>query len=168
MKFSVKRSQIHGVGSIAAKTMKKGELIINLEGKKYSALELDKLIKTGKIGKDDDFQIDHNIFLVPRKKDSFFFNHSCNPNAGVRGRSDLIAIQDILPGEEITIDYATVSGISPANALFPNKNWKMVCNCGEKNCRGTIGNVQTLPQETLQKYERLDVLPDFIKEQLNL
>jgi len=168
MKFAVKHSSIHGRGAIAVKTIKKGELIIKLNGKKYSALDLDKLIKTGKIGKDDDFQIDHNIFLVPRKKDSFFFNHSCNPNAGVRGRSDLVAIRDISSGGEITIDYATVSGISPANALYSNKNWQMVCKCGEKNCRGIIGNVQTLPQETLIKYERLDVIPDFIKEQLNL
>lgn len=35
-----------------------------------------------------------------------FLNHSCAPNAAVRGR-DVLATRDVLPGEEITFDYET-------------------------------------------------------------
>lgn len=35
-----------------------------------------------------------------------FVNHSCRPNAAVRGQA-LVATRDIAPGEEITFDYTT-------------------------------------------------------------
>ena len=43
-----------------------------------------------------------------------------------------IALRDILPGEEITIDYEST--------LHSNKKR---CACGAPSCRGTINKLQT-------------------------
>jgi len=55
-------------------------------------------------------------------------NHSCNPNTGFRGL-DVVALRDIVSGEELTLDYATFCSetMSPFD-----------CCCGGPNCRGRI------------------------------
>jgi|SRR5690606_2060669 len=58
-------------------------------------------------------------------------NHSCDPNCAGPDDDSLIAIRDILPGEEITYDYAT-SEI--AGHIF--SGWE--CRCGAPNCRRVI------------------------------
>lgn len=59
-----------------------------------------------------------------------YINHSCEPNAFMKilyGHILFIALRDILPGEEITIDYQST--------LHSNKKR---CICGAPSCRGTI------------------------------
>ncbi len=55
-------------------------------------------------------------------------NHSCAPNTAFDGL-DLVALRDIAPGEELTVDYATFCG--PDMREFD-------CRCGAPNCRGVI------------------------------
>lgn len=55
-------------------------------------------------------------------------NHSCEPNAAVRG-GGLVAWACINPGDEIVIDYKRTE--SKLAAPFN-------CMCGAKNCRGRI------------------------------
>jgi D-alanine-D-alanine ligase-like ATP-grasp enzyme len=55
-------------------------------------------------------------------------NHSCEPNAWIRGL-DVIARTDIRPEEEITLDYATFY-----NEMMPS----FQCECGARSCRRTI------------------------------
>ena len=98
---------------------------------------------------------------------SYWFNHSCEPNAGVRGLSELFAIRPIQEGEEITYDYSTTVGIDrPGSWLLANGDWKMKCNCHSENCRGDIGTFTTIPQNTFERYIALGALPDFIKAQV--
>ena len=55
-------------------------------------------------------------------------NHSCDPNTGYRGL-DVIALRDIAPGEELTLDYET----------FCNEDMAPFdCNCGSSCCRGRV------------------------------
>ncbi len=56
-----------------------------------------------------------------------YVNHSCNPNTLNTGYEFEIAIQDILPGEEMTDDYGM---------LYLSK--EMPCSCGAANCRKSI------------------------------
>ena len=59
-----------------------------------------------------------------------YINHSCEPNAFMKILYDhilFIALRDIRPGEEITIDYEST--------LHSNKKR---CICGAPSCRGTI------------------------------
>ncbi len=69
-----------------------------------------------------------------------FFNHSCHPNAGLRGQIVLVAMRDIQPGEEVCFDYA----MSEADPTLT-----MECACGQSDCRKRItGDDWKLP--TLQ------------------
>lgn len=55
-------------------------------------------------------------------------NHSCDPNAWLRGL-DVVARRPIEPGEELTLDYAT----------FNDEHMRpFECACGSAECRGLI------------------------------
>jgi SET domain-containing protein len=59
-----------------------------------------------------------------------YINHCCTPNSFMKityGRILFIALRDILPGEEITIDYEST--------LHPDSKR---CTCGSTGCRGKI------------------------------
>lgn len=64
---------------------------------------------------------------------SDFFNHSCDPNSGIRGQILLMAMRDILEGEQVMFDYATVLTAEGGYESFTFK-----CHCGTTQCRGTI------------------------------
>ena len=76
------------------------------------------------------------------------FNHSCNPNCGIRlnanGGHDFIAMRDIEPNEEATFDYAMRNY---SIDYFPGR-----CTCGEEVCRGEITGWRDLPQERKDQY----------------
>lgn len=65
--------------------------------------------------------------------DAQYFNHSCSPNAGLRGQIGLVAMRDIAADEEVTFDYAMV--LADAPGLPP---YEFVCQCGSEHCRGTV------------------------------
>jgi hypothetical protein len=54
-------------------------------------------------------------------------NHSCDPNLWHADAVTIVARRDIAPGEELTVDYATHTGV---------QEWTMVCTCGQPGCRG--------------------------------
>lgn len=60
-----------------------------------------------------------------------FMNHSCDPNTWWADDDTMIARRDILPGEELTYDYATTEVTIP---------FEMICRCGSPNCRGKVTN----------------------------
>jgi len=70
-------------------------------------------------------------------------NHSCNPNSWVTGL-DLVARYDISPGEEITMDYATMY----ARDQCP----KFDCQCNSKNCRKLSTGNEYLEDWFVQTY----------------
>jgi uncharacterized protein len=55
-----------------------------------------------------------------------FNNHSCRPACRTVGDFD-IAVRDIVAGEELTIEYATLNVLGSFD-----------CHCGADGCRGTI------------------------------
>lgn len=55
-------------------------------------------------------------------------NHSCAPNTAYRGL-DVVALRDISPGEELTLDYADFC--NDTAAAFD-------CRCGASTCRGRV------------------------------
>ncbi len=76
-------------------------------------------------------QIDDNLFLISitSSEPADCFNHSCNPNAGMRGQVGLEAMRDITPGEQVTFDYAMCDS-QPYDEFD--------CQCGAPNCRGRV------------------------------
>lgn len=70
-------------------------------------------------------------------------NHSCNPNAGIKRRTHIVAMRDIDVGEQVTWDY---------DMSEQNPDWKMRCRCGHKDCRKWIGKFKKLPLSLRKKY----------------
>lgn len=90
-------------------------------------------------------QVEEGLYLVPVRANepSDSVNHSCNPNAGVRGQMVLVALRDIAPEEEVCFDYAMTDG---------NAYDEFDCQCGAPNCRGRVtGDDWKLP-ELQQRY----------------
>jgi len=109
MKFDIRRSKIGGKGCFATKDINKEEVIKRLSGEVVSRTEINKRILKGIERIDDPLQIGDDLF-IDLDEPSYFFNHSCNPNAGIRRKSELFAIKGISKGEEITFDYSTTVG----------------------------------------------------------
>ena len=75
-------------------------------------------------------QIDEDAFLVStHESPADWINHSCEPNAGLRGQVSLVALRRITTGEEITFDYATSDGSSYD---------EFDCGCGSPQCRSRV------------------------------
>ena len=76
-------------------------------------------------------------------------NHSCEPNCRIRGFNELVSFIDISPGEELTIDYGTVS-VGDGKTIIDK------CTCGSKYCRATIrtDDYKQLPKVLLAAYPR--------------
>jgi hypothetical protein len=105
-----------------------GHVMAVVEGTLYLESGLDLSIQideTHTIGISDHEQIE----------DADHVNHSCEPNAGIKGQIILVAMRDIAAGEEITFDYATVL-CGEAHPILDS--YFFACCCGSPGCRRTI------------------------------
>jgi len=81
-------------------------------------------------------EIDTDLINVPKDiktvEENYFYliNHSCDPNTAVYSSTIWLAFRDILPGEEITIDYATLG--------HQIQRISEKCFCGSSVCRGSV------------------------------
>ena len=155
-KLILKDTPKYGKGVFAGEEIENGNIIYILSGKKMPGSALVNTINAGKENIDDPLQIGCRTYL---DLDDFSrtFNHSCNPNAGLRGQSELFALKDIPNGQEITYDYSTT--IAPTV-------WEMKCRCGARKCRKTIGSVLTIPRHQLEKYKQMGALQDYMQRLL--
>jgi hypothetical protein len=79
-------------------------------------------------------------WIIPQTN-ARYINHSCNPNCIANEQCEIIAIKPIEAGEEITIDYVTVTKEEAENipeATFWDPRWTFQCKCGSENCYGLI------------------------------
>lgn len=152
--LEVKQSLLHhdiGKGVFAKENIYKGSIILIGGGQITSDLT------KAPLNKDYAGVFDENYYIAPLNYDSptpnWFINHSCNPNVKIIGRLVIIARHNINCGDELTIDYATVSaGDVP---------FKMKCNCGYSNCRNIITNNDWKQKKIF--YRRFEEWPPFIQ-----
>jgi hypothetical protein len=152
-----------GKGCFANENLEKNETICFLEGKEESWEEFEKRCINGLIKVDNPLQVSETKY-IELYAPYVYFNHSCNPNSGIRGKNELIAIQNIMPNEEINYDYSSVSWDDRWTKIYGS--WTMKCECEEKNCRKVIGDYPTIPKSQRRKYIRFGVTPNFILEKL--
>jgi hypothetical protein len=136
-------SDIHGYGVAATRRFAAGELVMYGDGILFR--------------EDDDFDDEYSL-IVPQHSEteedlpsvywdltcqSRWLNHSCDPNSEVdtelnpektRVIAWWTALRDILPGEEITYDYAFAGHLA------------VPCNCAAKRCRGLIVDIDDLDE----------------------
>lgn len=127
--LSIRESPIVGKGCFAVTHLKGRRKIAEYTGEKITNAEADrranrKVLRICAIN--ERWSLDGSR----GGNGTHYINHSCEPNAYMQvlyGHVLFIALRDIVPGEEITIDYQST--------LHSNKKR---CVCGAPSCRGTI------------------------------
>jgi len=166
-KFIVKESGIEGKGCFATALIQRGEIICFMKGKLATIPEIREKYKTGELRIDDPLQIEKAKYLI-LDEPYIFFNHRCTPNAQVIKKGKMIAVQDIIPGQEIFFDYAATEWTDEEFAEFvdPNhkdyKRWKMECKCGLPSCRDKVEEFIYLPERLQGYYLNHRLVQDFI------
>lgn len=143
----------YGKGVFTSKAINCGDSIYLLDGVTVTLSESVRRILLKKELPDDPLQVGRRTYL---DLDDFsrLFNHSCDPTAGIRQRSELFALRDIKAGEQITYDYSAT--ISPTV-------WSMKCRCGSPICRKIIGDIRSIPPEQLQHYKKSCAIQRYMK-----
>jgi uncharacterized protein len=91
-------------------------------------------------------QVDKGLYMLSLQQGepSDRFNHSCQPNAGLRGPITLVAMRDIAPGEEVCFDYAMSDG---------SEYDSFVCACGTSVCRARVTGDDWKRPELWERYD---------------
>lgn len=133
-KVRVKKCGIHNRGVFAARPIRKDEVIAVWGGYIITQREFDRL-RRKRFKNIDDYatKVADGFYLVSCRQggleDDDFFNHSCEPNAGIKGQIMMVAMRPIAAGEEVTYDYAMT------DAGF---DYSFRCQCGARPCRKVI------------------------------
>ena len=121
----VRPSPIAGLGLFAARPIAEADGVMRLGGQVIDAAALAALTSPySSVALDEGEHL-----LIDPAHPVRYGNHSCAPNLWVEGALTIIARRDIVPGEELTIDYATQTG---------TEAWRMTCRCGAPACRREI------------------------------
>lgn len=136
-----------GRGLHAVKPLLPGELVIDFAkgpGKLLSTTEANRLFDSGN---DYMIQVGDNEFFVATNHEELeeadFINHSCDPNCGIRGSLQIVALRKILPGDEITYDYA----------MSESSDYQLSCRCLSGICREVITGNDWKNKELQLKYK---------------
>jgi uncharacterized protein len=126
--LEVQPSSIEGFGLFATGPLAKGEVCVEMGGRLIDAAELARIAAAGRPY--SAFALDADRHVLQADDDpARFGNHSCDPNLELAGPTTRVARRAITAGEEVTVDYATMSD---------GPGWSMRCNCGAPNCRRVI------------------------------
>ena len=136
----IKDTGKYGLGLFASEDIRKDEIVLDFsDGKVYYAEkgnEFSKEIADFAIQFEERKWIDtHSI--------GRFINHSCEPNCGIKGNFQIVAMRDIKKDEELTYDYE----------MTEDSDWRMECLCGSGSCRKIIGAYGNMPQTIREKYK---------------
>jgi hypothetical protein len=125
-----------GFGVYARQRVSTGELLVVWGG---SVVDFQTLKTLPAIKQIRSVQVEEDRYLVSHSTNdpADYFNHCCEPNAGLAGQIALVALRDIEPGEEVCFDYA----MSDASSYD-----EFECECGQPTCRKLVtGNDWMLP-----------------------
>lgn len=85
---------------------------------------------------------------IPIDNPGTYLNHSCEPSAGIKGRTLIVAYRDIAKGEEIVLDYAML--VDEYGDEITDEG--LVCRCGSATCRRRLGSYVKLPDSVRKAY----------------
>lgn len=155
-KAEVRESPIHGKGLFAVGAFEKDEVVCVKGGYIFNRSELESMPDWYRAA---EIQIGDDLFIGPRVEPEregsmIFSNHSCEPNTGVRGQIVFVAMRDVLPGEELTHDWAMTDDDDDA----------IECRCGAQACRGKITGKDWQLRYLQEKYA--GYFSDFIERKI--
>lgn len=124
-RVEVRRSTIEGLGLFAQEPLGEGEVVERLGGRLIDDAALSALTPPySSLTVDDGRHL-----LIDPASPVRYGNHSCDPNLWHADATTVVARRAIAADEELTIDYATHTGVEA---------WEMVCRCGAPGCRGLV------------------------------
>jgi len=143
-KAAVQNSPIHGKGLFAVEKILKDEIVCVKGGYIFDRNTMQSMPSWFRAA---EISIAEDLFIGPVRQEErdgsmIFSNHSCDPNIGVQGQIIFVAMRDILPGEELTHDWATTD----------DDEYEINCNCGATNCRKVIDGQDWRKKELQEKY----------------
>ncbi len=139
-KLKLERSKIHGIGIFGKRNINKGEVLFFLKGNVINYIISDE--EKAELAGMDWCGIGKNKWIDPIGL-AKYINHSCNPNAGIKGKVTVVALKNIKKNEEITFDYSTTEA-----DVF----WDFQCSYKNRNCRGNIKSIQFLSKKRFSHY----------------
>jgi SET domain-containing protein len=130
--LTVRESLIDGKGCFATAHFQRGRRIAEYTGERISNAEARRRSHRRILRI---CAIDHRWSLDGSRggNGTHYINHSCQPSSYMKvvyGHILFLALRDIEPGEEITIDYEST--------LHSDRKR---CTCGARSCRGTINRI---------------------------
>jgi len=140
--LTIRKSPIVGRGCFSTKYFKRRHKIAEYTGERITNAEARRRSKRAKLricGINERWSLDGSR----GGNGTHYINHSCEPNAYMKVAYDhilFIALRDISPGEEITIDYE--------DTLHSDHKR---CICGAASCRGTINNPRRKGERVMGK-----------------
>lgn len=160
-KLAIKISPIAGHGVFASRAIKKGQRIHVMRGKRMTIHAMFRAVDDGLENSADPLLIGNDLYLDLDEL-SRTFNHSCKPNAFLRGKCTLVAIRDIGIDEEITYDYSTTMVDGDRIKSLGHPVWWCRCKCGARDCAGRIDQFDRLPARRRAYYIKNRYAPDFV------
>jgi SET domain-containing protein len=132
--LAVRASPINGRGCFATVMFPGGRKIAEYAGEKISRREVARRIRHRRKLRICAINQYWSIDGSRGGNGTHYINHSCEPNSYMKityGHILFIALRDIHPGEEITLDYVSTYHSD-----------RKRCRCQAPSCRGTINRVQ--------------------------
>ncbi|HMQ63578.1 MAG TPA: SET domain-containing protein-lysine N-methyltransferase [Flavilitoribacter sp.] len=151
-KYYVRGNSIAGYGICAVRDLQAGEIIFNGEERAWRIVTR-RHVESHWSERDKEFfrryawPVSTEVFALWDETPENWApqNHSCQANTGYDGLN-VVALRDIGPNEELTLDYA---------GFLDESAEPFVCNCGAVGCRGLItgipGNSVTRREEALHR-----------------
>ena len=131
--LEVRASSIDGKGCFASRRFPKGRKIAEYAGERITTREAERRAQSRRRLRICAIDRRWSLDGARGGNGTHYINHSCRPNSYMRitrGHILFMALRDIRPGEEITIDYETT--------LHSDKK---KCRCNAPGCRGTINKI---------------------------
>lgn len=152
--IEVRRSTIQGTGIFAKDFIKEGEVVWHEtpeERERQYLVTFDELRKLPEKEQEEYLRYAYQVgpeLYSGRKHNkpedpADYTNHSCDANTWFVNDHTMTARRDIMPGEEVTYDYATSE---------TDENFFMACGCGAANCRKLIRGTDHLLPEVRTAY----------------
>jgi uncharacterized protein len=138
----IPRPEIEGHGLVATEVIPKGSTVILWNG--FHLVTWEWLQGQGKDTQEDAIQLTDSLFGLGSPEKADLINHSCEPNCGMLGQVQVVAMRDIQQSEEVFIDYAMIDA-RPINDFH--------CSCGSSLCRGTISGDDWKRPELQERYK---------------
>jgi uncharacterized protein len=127
-RIAVRPSPIDGLGLFATAPIAPGEIVEVLGGTILTDAEVEAMIAGGQRYDGIGLGPDRNLAIDPSWP-GIYGNHSCDPNLWMQDAVAVSSRRTVVPGQELTIDYAMFTATS---------TWSLPCRCGSRLCRGVV------------------------------